>query len=117
MRSTEMGRRPRRNCNQVRSTDNTELEARIRSYELAYQMQAEAPDAVDLSKESAATKTLYGFDEKETAVFGRNCLLARRLVEHGVRFVQLYSGAGSGWDSHTELEKNHSRLCYYVDTP
>jgi hypothetical protein len=98
-------------------TDNTELEARIRSYELAYQMQAEAPDAVDLSKETAATKTLYGLDQKETAVFGRNCLLARRLVEHGVRFVQLYSGAGSGWDSHTALETNHTRLCRSVDQP
>ncbi len=97
--------------------DNTELEARIRSYELAYQMQAEAPGVVDLRKETAATKELYGLDQKETAVFGRNCLLARRLVEHGVRFVQLYSGAGSGWDSHTELETNHTRLCRSVDKP
>ncbi|MCX6952133.1 MAG: DUF1501 domain-containing protein [Verrucomicrobia bacterium] len=97
--------------------DNTELEARIRSYELAYQMQAEAPGVVDLSKETAATKQLYGLDQKETSVFGRNCLLARRLVEHGVRFVQLYSGAGSGWDSHTELETNHSKLCRAVDKP
>ena len=72
-------------------TDNTELEARIRSYELAYQMQSEAPKAVDLSKESEATKALYGMDQQETAVFGRNCLLARRLVENGVRFVQLLS--------------------------
>ena len=97
--------------------DNTELEARIRSYELAYQMQAEAPGVVDLRQESAATKALYGLDQKETAVFGRNCLLARRLVEAGVRFVQLYSGAGSGWDSHTALEANHSRLCRSVDQP
>jgi hypothetical protein len=97
--------------------DNTELEARIRSYELAYAMQAEAPGTVDLAKETAATKALYGLDEKETAVFGRNCLLARRLVEHGVRFVQLYSGAGSGWDSHNQLEKNHSALCRSVDKP
>ena len=97
--------------------DNTELEARIRSYELAYQMQAEAPGAVDLGQETTATKQLYGLEEKETAVFGRNCLLARRLVEHGVRFVQLYSGAGSGWDSHTALEANHSKLCRSVDKP
>jgi hypothetical protein len=97
--------------------DNSELEARIRSYELAYAMQAQAPGTVDLSQETAATKTLYGLDEKETAVFGRNCLLARRLVERGVRFVQLYSGAGSGWDSHTQLEKNHSALCRSVDKP
>jgi hypothetical protein len=97
--------------------DNTELEARIRSYELAYRMQAEAPEAVDLGRESEATKQLYGLDAKETAVFGRNCLLARRLVERGVRFVQLYSGAGSGWDSHTELETSHARLCRSVDRP
>ena len=72
---------------------------------------------VDLSKETDTTKTLYGVDEKETAVFGRNCLLARRLVENGVRFVQLYSGAGSAWDSHTALETSHSRLCRSVDKP
>ena len=97
--------------------DNTELDARIRAYELAYQMQAEAPQAVDLSRESEATKALYGMDQPETAVFGRNCLLARRLVEHGVRFVQLYSGAGSKWDSHANLEGNHSKLCRAVDKP
>ena len=97
--------------------DNTELEARIRSYELAYQMQAEAPGVVDLSRETEATKKLYGLDERDTAVFGRNCLLARRLVENGVRFVQLYSGAGSGWDSHTQLEPKHSKLCRSVDKP
>lgn len=98
-------------------TSNTELDARIRSFELAYQMQAEAPSAVDLSKESAATKKLYGMDQKETATFGRNCLLARRLVENGVRFVQLYSGAGSKWDSHKEIESNHTKLCHSVDKP
>ncbi len=98
-------------------SDNTELEARIRAYELAYQMQAEAPQVVDLSKETAATKALYGLERRETAVFGRNCLLARRLVESGVRFVQLYSGSGSLWDSHTELESNHARLCHSVDKP
>jgi hypothetical protein len=97
--------------------DNTELEARIRGYELAYKMQAEAPEAVDLSKESQATREMYGIDQEETAVFGRNCLLARRLVENGVRFVQLYSGAGSKWDSHSELEKNHGRLTRSVDKP
>jgi hypothetical protein len=98
-------------------TDNTELEARIRSYELAYQMQAEAPTAVDLGEESEATKSLYGMDHPTTAVYGRNCLLARRLVERGVRFVQLYSGAGSKWDSHAQLEENHSKLCAAVDKP
>jgi uncharacterized protein (DUF1501 family) len=80
-------------------------------------MQAEAPEAVDLSKESAETKKLYGIDTKETAEFGKMCLLSRRLVERGVRFVQLYSGAGSKWDSHTKLEQNHSKLCHSMDKP
>jgi uncharacterized protein (DUF1501 family) len=80
-------------------------------------MQAEAPEAVDLSKESQATQQLYGMDEKETMIFGRNCLLARRLVERGVRFVQLYSGTGSKWDSHSKIEQNHSELCRAVDKP
>lgn len=96
---------------------HTELDARIRSFELAYQMQAEAPDVVDLGRESQATRKLYGMDSPETATFGRNCLLARRLVENGVRFVQLYSGAGSKWDSHKEIETNHTRLCHSVDRP
>ncbi len=95
----------------------SELDARIRSYELAFHMQAEAPQAVDLSKESDATKALYGLDKDETAVFGRSCLLARRLVEHGVRFVQLYSGTGSKWDAHSKIEQNHSELCRAVDKP
>jgi hypothetical protein len=98
-------------------TDNTELEARIRGYELAYRMQAEAPQVVDLRQETAATQRLYGMDQEATAVFGRNCLLARRLVESGVRFVQLYSGAGSKWDSHKGIEANHSKLCRSVDRP
>jgi hypothetical protein len=96
---------------------NTDLEARIRSYEMAYRMQAEAPEAVDLSKETEETKSLYGMDHKETEVYGRNCLLARRLVERGVRFVQLYHGAGSKWDSHDHIEKDHSALCAAVDQP
>lgn len=96
---------------------NTELEARIRSYELAARMQAEAPEAVDISSESAATRRLYGLDQEGTKVFGGQCLLARRLVERGVRFVQLYHGAGSKWDSHSAMEKNHSKLCAQVDLP
>ncbi len=95
----------------------TELDARIRSYELAFRMQAQAPEALDLSQESANTEEMYGLDQKETATFGRNCLLARRLVERGVRFVQLYSGTGSKWDSHTGIEKNHSSLCRSMDKP
>jgi hypothetical protein len=97
--------------------ENSDLDARIRSYELAFRMQAEAPDAVDLSKESAATRKLYGVEEPETATFGRNCLLARRLVERGVRFVQLYSGTGSKWDAHTKIEENHTDLCRATDKP
>jgi hypothetical protein len=97
--------------------DLTDLDARIRSYELAFRMQAEAPEAVDLHGETAATKALYGMDQKETETFGRQCLLARRLVERGVRFVQLYSGAGSRWDAHSGLEKNHSSLCAQIDKP
>lgn len=95
----------------------TELEARIRSYELAFRMQAAAPTAVDLSQETRATKRLYGMDHRETKPLGRNCLLARRLVQRGVRFIQLYSGTGSKWDSHAGIEANHSRLCRSMDKP
>lgn len=95
----------------------SELEARIASYELAYRMQAAAPEAVDLAGETAETHALYGLDQKETATYGRMCLLARRLVERGVRFVQLYSGAGSKWDAHAGLEKNHSTHCRETDKP
>ncbi|MFM7804096.1 MAG: DUF1501 domain-containing protein, partial [Verrucomicrobiota bacterium] len=95
----------------------TELEARIASYELAFRMQSEAPEAVDLSRESEATRRLYGLDDAETATFGRMCLQARRLVERGVRFVQLYSGAGSRWDAHENLEKNHGGLFRQTDLP
>ena len=97
--------------------DDTELDARIRSYELAYQMQSSAPEAIDLDKETAATKQLYGLDNPGTAVFGRNCLMARRLVERGVRFVELYCGSGSGWDAHSNIESNHSKWCQASDKP
>jgi hypothetical protein len=97
--------------------EDTELEARIRSYELAFQMQAEAPGAVDLSQETEATKKLYGLDDPDTEVFGRNCLLARRLVERGVRFVELYCGSGSGWDAHSNIEANHTKWCRASDKP
>jgi hypothetical protein len=97
--------------------EQSELEARIASYELAFRMQAEAPEAVDLARESEATQALYGLDDKETAPFGRLCLLSRRLVERGVRFVQLYSGSGSKWDSHSKLEENHRKLCLGMDRP
>ena len=97
--------------------EQTELEARIRNYELAFRMQAAAPEAVDLAGETAETQRLYGLDDKVTATFGRNCLLARRLVERGVRFVQLYHGAGSKWDAHSNIEKNHGDLCRQMDKP
>jgi len=97
--------------------DDSELDARIRSYELAYKMQSAAPEVVDLSKESDATKKLYGMDEEETRAYGQNCLLARRLVERGVRFVELYCGSGSGWDAHDNVETNHSKWCKASDKP
>jgi hypothetical protein len=94
-----------------------ELDARLESYELAYRMQTSAPEAVDLSKESDATKKLYGLEDPETRAFGKNCLLARRLVERGVRFVELYCGSGSGWDAHQNIEGNHSKWCKASDKP
>jgi hypothetical protein len=97
--------------------DQSELEARIESYELAFRMQSAAPEAVDLSQETAETQSLYGMDQTETAKFGRICLLARRLVERGVRFVQLYHGAGSVWDAHSKLESNHTKNCGESDKP
>jgi hypothetical protein len=97
--------------------DDSDLEARIASYELAFRMQKHAPEAVDLSKETPATKKLYGLDEKVTERMGRNCLLARRLVERGVRFVQLYCGSGSKWDAHSNVETNHSKYCKESDRP
>ena len=97
--------------------EDTELEARLNSYELAYRMQSAAPEAVDLTKESEATRKLYGMDNEVTAKFGANCLLARRLAERGVRFIELYSGSGSGWDAHNDLDKNHSRRCQETDVP
>ncbi|MFO0927188.1 MAG: DUF1501 domain-containing protein [Gemmataceae bacterium] len=97
--------------------DDTDLEARIAAYELAYRMQAAAPEAVDLARETAATRQLYGIDDKATERMGRNCLLARRLVERGVRFVQLYCGSGSKWDAHSNVEGNHGKLCRESDRP
>ena len=96
----------------------TELDARIASYELAFRMQATAPEAIDLSQETQETQELYGIaDGAKTNTFGRNCLLARRLVERGVRFVQLYHGTGSKWDAHAGIEKNHTDNCGESDKP
>ncbi len=101
----------------VDKPEDTELTARLNSYELAWRMQSAAPEAVDLSNESDATKKLYGLDNKETEKFGKNLLLARRLVERGVRFVQCYSGSGNLWDAHNDLEGNHSKYCGQTDQP
>jgi hypothetical protein len=97
--------------------DQSELDARIKSYELAFRMQAEAPEVVDLSRETAETQALYGLDVPETLSTGRLCLLARRMVERGVRFIQLYCGAGGKWDAHSDIEGNHGRTCRAMDKP
>jgi hypothetical protein len=101
----------------VDKQDDSDLDARVRAYELAYQMQATGPEAVDLTKESEATKKMYGMDEPDLESFGRNCLMARRLVERGVRFVELYCGSGSGWDAHNNIEGNHAKWCRVSDKP
>ncbi|HEV8062199.1 MAG TPA: DUF1501 domain-containing protein [Gemmataceae bacterium] len=97
--------------------EDGDLAARIASYELAFRMQAAAPEAVDLRGESEKTKEEYGLNRKECAEFGRRCLLARRLVERGVRFVQIYCGGGSQWDAHSDLEGNHTKMCGRCDQP
>ena len=94
-----------------------ELAARVASYELAFRMQTAAPDMVDVSAETEETKRLYGIGDKQTDEFGTRCLLARRLVERGVRFVQLYSGDTNGWDAHKNVEQNHGQLCRRIDKP
>lgn len=100
--------------------DNSDLAARIASYELAYKMQQYAPEAVDLSQETEATQQLYGLDNPRTLDFGRRCLLTRRLVERGVRFIQLYSGGNHSdlnWDAHGDLVKNHELHAGNTDRP
>src|SRR5687768_14199969 len=100
--------------------DNTELAARIASYELAYRMQDSAPEAFDWRSEDEETRTLYGLDQERTADFGRKCLIARRLVERGVRFVQIYSGGAhddANWDAHGDLVANHNLHAGETDRP
>lgn len=100
--------------------DQTDLAARIATYELAYQMQQHAPEAVDLAQETSETHALYGLDHPRTADFGRRCLLARRLVERGVRFIQIYSGGAhndDNWDAHDDLVKNHNYHAGNTDKP
>ena len=102
--------------------DDSRLEARIASYEMAARLQQSAPEVLDLSGETAATRRLYGVDEPSTADFGRNCLIARRLLERGVRFVQLYNGADNGhprrnWDSHEDIARDHAMMGQSMDRP
>ena len=98
------------------------LAARVRSYELAAKMQLAVPVVADLNRETALTHSMYGLDETETADFGRGCLLARRLLERGVRFIQLYSGASvtinhTNWDGHVDNAKDHARESKRIDRP
>jgi uncharacterized protein (DUF1501 family) len=104
----------------TRGADVDDLSARIASYELAFRMQAAVPDAVDLARETAATKRLYGLDDPVSARFGTDCLLARRLVERGVRFVQVFTGSAGAddWDaSHADNDKTHREMARRTDRP
>lgn len=101
-------------------TGNSDLASRIATYELAYKMQSSAPEAVDLNQETEATKKLYGMDDKKTQYFGKQCLMARRLVERGVRFIQVYSGGNhndANWDAHGDLKYNHELHAGETDKP
>lgn len=111
-----------RDLNQLTATqypDDQQLTARIKAYELAFRMQMSVPGIVDLSQETSATQAAYGLDNKATEGMARQALAARRLVQQGVRFVQIYDGGGGGggWDAHTKLKDNHTRNCGRVDKP
>ncbi|MDZ4799359.1 MAG: DUF1501 domain-containing protein [Bryobacteraceae bacterium] len=99
---------------------DSEFEARISSYDLAFRMQTEAPAVFDISKESEATREMYGIGKEPTDDYGRRCLLARRMVEKGVRFVCVVAGGGPGnmqWDAHDDIEENHVRMAAHSDQP
>jgi len=101
-------------------TGNSDLDARIASYELAYQMQSTTPEAVDLASEDERTLEMYGMNDPTSATFGKQCLMARRLVERGVRFVQIYSGGAhndDNWDAHSDMERNHNLHAKETDKP
>ena len=109
-------------AHQIGREADSRLDARIASYELAARLQLSAPEALDLAGESAATKRLYGLDDAATEDFGRNCLVARRLLERGVRFVQVWNGADNGfprrnWDSHEDLGRDHGAMGLGMDRP
>ncbi len=114
-----------RKLNRIHSQErgaDSRLEARIRSYEMAARLQLSAPEVLDISGESRETRRLYGLDESVTEDFGTRCLVARRLLERGVRFVQVWSGADNGfprrnWDSHENLEKDHGDMAVGMDRP
>jgi uncharacterized protein (DUF1501 family) len=99
-----------------RHPGEADLEARIASYELAARMQSAAKDALDISGETKATRELYGIDNPETAEYGTRCLIARRLVERGVRFVQLFMG-GQPWDNHQDIRAGLPAICKKTDQP
>lgn len=101
----------------VEYPEDQELRARIRAYELAFRMQASVPEAIDFNQETASITKLYGLDNDATRVAGQRLLAARRLVERGVRFVQVFPSAYGTWDSHQKLKENHTRLCATVDLP
>ena len=101
----------------VEYPEDQELAARIRSYELAFRMQSAVPEAIDFADETAKTKSMYGIDKESTKLAGSRFLAARRLVERGVRFVQVFPSAYGVWDSHQKLKENHTRLCETVDKP
>jgi hypothetical protein len=105
------------NRRHLETRQDDELEARISAYELAFRMQAAAPEVVDIRDETQETLSLYGADEPETREFGVRCLLARRMAERGVRFIQLYSGDTNGWDAHNDVLQNHTALCRRTDKP
>ncbi len=98
---------------------DTALQARIKSYELAFRMQTAVPKIIDFSQETKATRALYGLDKPVTKPFAEQLLSARRFVEQGVRFIQIFHGPGAAgaWDSHSNLKTNHSKLCAQVDQP
>ena len=103
-----------------RHEDNTELQARIASYELGYRLQETAPEAFDVMSETEETRELYGLNGDRTFDFGRKCLIARRMVERGVRFIQIYSGGhhnDNNWDAHGDLEVNHNKHAFNTDQP
>jgi len=105
---------------QLRRIDNSNLAARIASYELAYKMQQHAPEAMDVEEETEGTQKLYGLDNPQTEDFARKCIRARRLVERGVRFIQIYSGGNhndANWDAHGDLQKNHNYHAGNTDKP